>query len=81
MTEYEITLDDATEPVHVVRYTVTIEWDGKSQELVAIETAYDICNSSYKFDYIEDAKYVADELNMDLDELMDECLRIIAKNS
>ena len=80
MTEYEIILDDATEPVHVVRYNVTIEWDDKSQELVVIETAYDIHNSSYKFDYIEDAEYVADELNMDLDELMDECLRIIQEN-
>ena len=80
MTEYEITLDDATEPGHVVRYTITIEWDDKSQELVVIETAYDIRNSSYQFDYIEDAEYVADELNMDLDELMDECLRIIQEN-
>ena len=80
MTEYEITLDDATEPVHVVRYTITIEWDDTSQELVVIETAYNIHNSSYKFDYIEDAEYVADELNMSLDELMDECLKIIQEN-
>lgn len=79
MTEYEITLEDSTEPVRVIRHHVNIEWDIESEGLLIIETQYDELNSSWKFDDWKDAEFVAGELNMDEDDLMEECIKIICK--
>lgn len=86
MTTYSIYLNDATLPVQRISYFMTIEWweDGKkslqSEELKIIETQYDYLNSAYAFDDFETALFVSEKLEMDVDELMDECVSIIHKN-
>lgn len=80
MTDFDIVLDDSAEPVTSIHHRVTIEWNNDSAQLEIVETEYDARNASFNFGDIEDAEFVAGELNMSTDNLMDECVGIIYKN-
>ena len=80
MTNYNVYLDDSTEPVLTVRHILIFEWDNESQKLVVVESIHDIKNSSYNFECPYDAEFVAGELNMSVDELLEECINTIYKN-
>lgn len=81
MKKFTVNLEDSTEPVQKVIHTVSIEIENETpDELRIVETGYDIHNSSYKFDDIDGADWVADHLGISLDDLMDACIDTIYKN-